>query len=97
MTSIDSVTRQLSSLDIAKPSTKLLTKYAAPNPFSKQKQKPLPSNLSTLLDIGKYDGGLERDLKSRQPLQINEEAADDLALDSSVSKYNTSFSFCFSN
>lgn len=114
MTSINSLTRDLASLDLQSKSanqqsvSKLLTKYGAPNPYkpstSSLRTKPKPghptvpsvsSNLnpssivktSTLFDIGKYDGGLERDLdEKRGDNALSEEAAEDLALDSSVSK-----------
>lgn len=102
--------------------SKLLTKYAAPNPFANASNKPTyPSSLrnpvpssgnlpsagssSTSLhkvqpatstkagqsvaqlsmDIGKYDGGLEIDNEKRGE-RVYGEAAEDLALDSSVSK-----------
>ena len=113
MTSINSLTRELSSLDLQSKSanqpsvSKLLTKYAAPNPYKPStslRPKPKPghqtvpsvsSNLnpssivktSTLFDIGKYDGGLERDLDEKRGERVlSGEAEEDLALDSSVSK-----------
>src|SRR5258707_14994328 len=101
---MQSLTRQLSSLDIQNPPkphnpqlvSKLLTKYASPNPFNPVRQ-PKPhhkpgqpsSNLnphtttqaSSLFDIGKYDGGLERDLKGERGRSVHGEAAQGLALD----------------
>ncbi|KAF8904076.1 kinase-like protein [Gymnopilus junonius] len=89
---------------------KLLTKYAAPNPFTNASNKPTnPSSLRNphptsaqpsatfkpghhkqpSFDIGKYDGGLELDNEKRGE-RVYGEAAEDLALDSSVStKYRT--------
>ncbi|KAF9522592.1 other/AUR protein kinase [Crepidotus variabilis] len=101
--------------------SKLLTKYAAPNPYTSSSSKPInPSSLrnpttttggtitassstSSLnkvqpstsskpthggqpsIDIGKYDGGLEIDNEKRgEP--VYGDAAEELALDSSVSK-----------
>ncbi|KAG5637980.1 Serine/threonine-protein kinase ark1 [Sphagnurus paluster] len=84
--------------------SKLLTKFAAPNPFptkpghppssllnpNQTSRQPSPTNASNALkekgiDIGKYDGGLEIDDEKRGQL-IYGEAAEDLALDSSVSR-----------
>ncbi|KAF8955294.1 kinase-like protein [Flammula alnicola] len=86
--------------------TKLLTKFAAPNPFTNASNKPAnPSSLRNptptnghasssskhghatqpSIDIGKYDGGLEIDNEKRGE-RVYGEAAEDLALDSSVSK-----------
>ncbi|KAF8158503.1 kinase-like protein [Crassisporium funariophilum] len=87
--------------------SKLLTKFAAPNPFTNTSNKPTnPSSLRnptpsssqiaatsskplhathSSIDIGKYDGGLELDNEKRgEP--IYGEAAEELALDSSVSR-----------
>ena len=85
--------------------TKLLTKYAAPNPFTNASNKPTnPSSLrhptpasqpaaakpghsaQKSIDIGSYDGGLEIENEKRGE-RVYGEAAEDLALDSSVSKY----------
>ncbi|KAG6862236.1 Serine/threonine-protein kinase ark1 [Termitomyces sp. Mi166 len=76
---------------LASVSTKLLSKYAAPNPFSKPTassslRNPVqatskPAQPSTI-DIGTYDGGLEAD---NQGKPVTGEAAETLALDSSVS------------
>lgn len=99
--------------------SKLLTKYAAPNPFTTTSSKPmnssslrnpiptsLPNNSSSSIDkismkhghgaqpsidIGQYDGGLEIDNEKRGE-KVYGEAAEELALDSSVSKYDISFS-----
>ncbi|KAK2465718.1 hypothetical protein APHAL10511_002262 [Amanita phalloides] len=72
---------------------KLLTKYAAPNPYPSAK----PTNPSSLrnhsvvgvthpsLDIGNYDGGLELENEKRGE-KVYGEAAQDLALDSSVAR-----------
>ncbi|KJA16947.1 hypothetical protein HYPSUDRAFT_57943 [Hypholoma sublateritium FD-334 SS-4] len=84
--------------------TKLLTKYAAPNPFTNASNKPTnPSSLrhptpatqpaaakpghaaQRSIDIGSYDGGLEIDNEKRGE-RVYGEAAEELALDSSVSK-----------
>jgi hypothetical protein len=97
--------------------SKLLTKYAAPNPFTNASNKPinssslrnptpttLPSTNSSSssidkiaikhghgahpsIDIGKYDGGLEIDNEKRGE-KVYGKAAEDLALDSSVSEYD---------
>ena len=91
--------------------TKLLTKFAAPNPFTNASNKPAnPSSLrnptpnhtnaqpstsskpghgsQSSIDIGKYDGGLEIDNEKRGE-RIYGEAAEELALDSSVSRCDT--------
>ncbi len=96
--------------------SKLLTKYAAPNPFANASNKPinssslrnptpttLPSTNSSSssiekiakhrhgadpsIDIGKYDGGLEIDNEKRGE-KVYGKAAEELALDSSVSEYD---------
>lgn len=82
--------------------SKLLSKFAAPNPFSHTKpphppsslRDPTPSNSKNgvsaqkSIDIGSYDGGLEiEDAKRGEP--VYGEAAEELALDSSVSRYVT--------
>ncbi|KIM42956.1 hypothetical protein M413DRAFT_443776 [Hebeloma cylindrosporum] len=126
MTSMGSLTRQISQLDISnkKPGatassstrppalkqptqpnvTKLLTKFAAPNPFTNASNKPTnPSSLRNQaqattstsskpaltaqpsIDIGSYDGGLELDNEKRGE-RVYGEAAEELALDSSVSR-----------
>lgn len=81
---------------------KLLTKFAAPNPFptstssSSTSSKPLhPSSLRnplptkqtapTTIDIGRYDGGFELENEKRGE-KVYGEAAEDLALDSSVAR-----------
>jgi len=131
MTSMGSLTRQISQLDISnkKPAatassstrppalkqptqpnvTKLLTKFAAPNPFTNASNKPTnPSSLrhqaqattsskpaltaQPSIDIGSYDGGLELDNEKRGE-RVYGEAAEELALDSSVSRYATRFFF----
>ena len=90
--------------------TKLLTKFAAPNPFPASKMNtsslrhpitttttsdtkphpapPSPGKGSTQpgLDIGRYDGGFEIDNEKRGE-KVYGEAAEELALDSSVSRY----------
>lgn len=87
--------------------TKLLTKFAAPNPFpnggstkpaqpsslrqpasasSSRQPSPAPGAAAPPMDIGRYDGGLETDNEKRGT-QVFGEAAEDLALDSSVSRY----------
>ncbi len=93
--------------------SKLLTKFAAPNPFPDSKAKapvrtvvpPRPANPAHTaakqpqpapaskskptsdreLDIGKYDGGFEIENEKRGEA-VQGEAAQDLALDSSVSR-----------
>lgn len=92
--------------------TKLLSKFAAPNPFPSghaktastatttsttitaksrppSPSKPAPSKLAApkqhVIDIGRYDGGLEIDNESRGE-KVTGEAAEDLALDSSVAR-----------
>ena len=93
--------------------SKLLTKFAAPNPFPDSKAKaasvrtvpprsanpthssakqPQPARASQPkpssgreLDIGKYDGGFEIENEKRGEA-VDGEAAQDLALDSSVSR-----------
>ncbi|KAJ7230487.1 kinase-like protein [Mycena pura] len=70
---------------------KLLTKFAAPNPHhgSHSKLPPPPSSRSDTvkpaLDIGHYDGGLEIENEKRGDV-VTGEAAEDLALDSSLSR-----------
>lgn len=89
--------------------TKLLTKFAAPNPYTAPKAKPSTSSLRNqttttksgtttptettqpTLDIGRYDGGLEEDNEKRGEKVLGE-AAEELALDSSVSRYVLSHS-----
>ncbi len=93
--------------------SKLLTKFAAPNPFPDPKLKPpaklKPGNTTQSttkqsgstsqkaaatqkplteaeLDIGKYDGGFEIENEKRGEA-VQGEAARELALDSSVSRY----------
>jgi len=89
--------------------TKLLTKFAAPNPFTNASNKPTnPSSLRNQaqattsskpaltaqpsIDIGSYDGGLELDNEKRGE-RVYGEAAEELALDSSVSRYATRIFF----
>ena len=106
--------------------SKLLTKYAAPNPFKNASNKPVhssslryPTTTATgssatnaaaaatatkhgpgqqqqpPIDIGRYDGGLELDNEKRGEI-VYGQAAEDLALDSSVSKLETFlFSPCY--
>ncbi|KAF4617831.1 hypothetical protein D9613_005709 [Agrocybe pediades] len=78
--------------------TKLLTKFAAPNPFPNSTNKPTnPSSLRNpvsskpghatqpSIDIGNYDGGLEIENEKRGE-RVYGEAAEELALDSSTSR-----------
>ncbi|TFK39074.1 kinase-like protein [Crucibulum laeve] len=83
--------------------SKLLTKFAAPNPFPNQpstkptqpsslrnpaqtSRQPSPTNATQqTIDIGSYDGGLEIDNEKRGE-RVYGEAAEELALDSSVSR-----------
>lgn len=101
MTSVGAVTRQIAALELSKqgpPSSssrslhnkqpgqpnvaKLLSKFAAPNPFPNAK----PAHPATQpMDIGRYDGGLEIDDEKRGEV-VYGEAAEELALDSSVSR-----------
>src|SRR5690348_12411888 len=88
------LTKQNSQSNVAK----LLTKFAAPNPFSTtttpagnppaklglQRQHTAPAVTQTQIDIGRYDGGFEIDDEKRGE-KIFGEAAEDLALDSSTS------------
>ncbi|TFK24422.1 other/AUR protein kinase [Coprinopsis marcescibilis] len=82
--------------------SKLLTKFSAPNPFPNTKpatssslRNPLAATTTEKpaiktprpLDIGSYDGGLETDNEKRGE-KVYGEAADDLALDSSVNGKN---------
>ena len=99
MALIQSLTRQLSSLDIQNPPkpnnpqsvSKLLTKFASPNPFNPVRQPKLhhkpgqPSSklnphtttqASLLINIGKYDGGLECDLNGERGRSVCEAAQD---------------------
>jgi len=83
--------------------SKLLSKFAAPNPFPNTKpphplsslRDPTPSNskkgifAQKSIDIGSYDGGLEIEDAKRGEL-VYGEAAEELALDSSVSRYVSS-------
>ncbi|KAF8895117.1 kinase-like protein [Infundibulicybe gibba] len=112
MASVNSVTRQIASLEInsKKPGTtrplhakqpsqtnvsKLLTKFAAPNPFPSTSSLSKPAHSSSLrnpagatqpsIDIGSYDGGLETENEKRGE-KVFGEAAEALALDSSVSR-----------
>jgi hypothetical protein len=61
-------TKQPSQANVAK----LLTKFAAPNPFT-----------NTSIDIGHYDGGLELDNEKRGE-RVYGQAAEELALNSSL-------------
>ncbi|KAF9468735.1 kinase-like protein [Collybia nuda] len=78
--------------------TKLLTKFAAPKPFPSSKPtqpsnlrqatrqpSPGPGSTQPAIDIGRYDGGLEIEDEKRGEA-VHGEAAEDLALDSSVSR-----------
>ena len=91
-------TKQPSQVSVSK----LLTKFAAPNPFPSATNKPTqPSSLRYLtqtikpvnigvqqapVDIGRYDGGLEIDNEKRGE-EVHGEAAEELALNSSASRY----------
>ncbi|KAH9950636.1 kinase-like protein [Amylocystis lapponica] len=119
MTSVGAVTRQIAALEISskqnttrpthqkKPSqnnvSKMLNKFAAPNPFPTQsaipknvpassstthkQQPPRPLPAQPIIDIGHYDGGFEIDNESRGE-KVYGAAAEELALDSSVSGRN---------
>lgn len=83
-------TKQPSQPNVAK----LLTKFAAPNLQQSQTNlsnlpPPPPSRSGTTqtsIDIGRYDGGLETENEKRGDV-VTGEAAEDLALDSSLSRY----------
>jgi aurora kinase len=94
-------TKQSSQTNVSK----LLTKYAAPNPFLNAPNKPThpsslrhptqtsskqPEAVQSSLDIGRYDGGLEIDNEKRGA-EVFGEAAEELALDSSISRQVASF------
>ncbi|KAJ7881171.1 kinase-like protein [Mycena leptocephala] len=82
-------TKQPSQPNVAK----LLTKFAAPNLQQSQTNlsnlpPPPPSRSGTTqtsIDIGRYDGGLETENEKRGDV-VTGEAAEDLALDSSLSR-----------
>ncbi|KAJ6458124.1 other/AUR protein kinase [Mycena vitilis] len=104
MATLGSVTRQIASLEISGSSStrpvhtkqpsqpdvaKLLTKFAAPNPYQSQSNKPPATSSRSAttqpaIDIGRYDGGLETENEKRGSA-VTGEAAEDLALDSSLS------------
>ncbi|KAJ3855176.1 kinase-like protein [Lentinula lateritia] len=102
MASVSTLTQQLSSLDITRKQepaadiSKLLTKYAAPNPPTKLKPSTSSSNLrnkastgsvdgSKMTDIGRYDGGLEAD----NVAHVSVDEAPDLALDSNLIEFRS--------
>ncbi|EIW76705.1 kinase-like protein [Coniophora puteana RWD-64-598 SS2] len=74
---------------------KLLAKYAAPNPPATKPAAPKTAGAESsqaasrpgpkTIDIGKYDGGLELENEKRGE-KVTGEAAEDLALDSSVAR-----------
>nr|GAT46623.1 kinase-like protein [Mycena chlorophos] len=68
---------------------KMLTKFAAPNlnPPGAPAKKPSPLRSDTNVDIGLYDGGLERENERLGPA-VTGPAAAELALDSSMSRTN---------
>ena len=83
--------------------SRLLTKFGAPNPFPDVTNKStLPSSVRQgtqpskqprshlSIDIGRYDGGLEID-NDKRGAEVYGKAAEELALDSSVSQYVASF------
>ncbi|KAF7345379.1 Kinase-like protein [Mycena venus] len=88
-----SVVRPIHTKQPSQPNVaKLLTKFAAPNLHQGQTNSsnlPPPSSRSgttqPAIDIGRYDGGLEAENEKRGDV-VSGEAADDLALDSSVSR-----------
>lgn len=71
--------------------SKLLPKFGAPGPTKLHGPSSLrnpvkqPSNSQLSLDIGRYDGGLEIDDEKRGQV-VYGKAAEELALDSSVSR-----------
>ncbi|KAG6906763.1 Serine/threonine-protein kinase ark1 [Tephrocybe rancida] len=111
MATVNSITRQIEALELSSKKTyalshtksasqsnvsKLLTKFAAPNPFppkpvhppsslrnpAKPPAQPPQTTSKPSIDIGRYDGGLEIEDKKRGQA-IHGEAAEELALDSS--------------
>lgn len=91
--------------------TRLLSKFAAPNPHTSLRNLTNTTNEAKIsqkstsdtatkdkdatapatLDIGRYDGGIEMDNEKRGE-KVYGEAAEDLALDSSVSRFVPPFS-----
>lgn len=82
-------TKQASQPNVAK----LLTKFAAPNSqqsYANLSDLPPPptsrsGTTQPVIDIGRYDGGLETENEKRGTV-VTGEAAEDLALDSSLSQ-----------
>ncbi|KAG6874147.1 Serine/threonine-protein kinase ark1 [Termitomyces sp. Mi166 len=100
MATVGSLTRQFEALELSSkkpfvPQAKPLTKFGPPTkpthgPSSlRNPVKQAPLNPKPPVDIGRYDGGLEIDDEKRGQVVCGE-AAEELALDSSVSrKYPT--------
>ena len=97
MTTVAAVTRQMSALDLtskkqpsstkAQPvSTKAQPPTKAQPASTKAQPPPTKITLKPNMDIGKYDGGFELDNEKRGE-KVYGEAAEALALDSSVSGY----------
>jgi len=94
MTTLAAVTRQMSALDLTskkQPSSTKAQPKAQPvstkaQPASTKVQPPTKIVLKPNMDIGKYDGGFELDNEKRGE-KVYGEAAEALALDSSVSGY----------
>jgi hypothetical protein len=89
-----SIARPLHTKQPSQPNVaKLLTKFAAPNPYQSSVSNlppPPPSHVSSQpsVDIGRYDGGLEVENEKRGDV-VSGDAATELALDSSLSQYAT--------
>ena len=98
MTTVAAVTRQMSALDLTSKKQPSSTKAPAvstkaqPAPTKAQQTSsrppPPPTKIALKpnMDIGKYDGGFELDNEKRGE-KVFGEAAEALALDSSVSGY----------
>jgi hypothetical protein len=96
-TSIGLVTRQIAALEISSSSTSSRKTQTTAAPGARAAthltKQPSQTNVSKLMkkfanpqiDIGKYDGGFEVDNEVRGE-KVYGEAAEDLALDSSVSQ-----------
>jgi hypothetical protein len=90
-----SIARPTHTKNASQPNVaKLLTKFAAPNLSKSQTNlanlpPPPPSRKNTTppaIDIGRYDGGLESENEKRGDI-VSGDAAAELALDSSLSRY----------
>ncbi|KAJ7068981.1 kinase-like protein [Mycena belliarum] len=94
MATVGYVTHQIASMDISGSSSLRpihSKQFAAPNP-SKQ-LPPSRGNTQSSIDIGRYDGGLEIENEKRGEV-VSGEAAQELALDSSMSRVPYSEAQC---